>query len=83
MLEIPPDLLEMWDRSGFSVYSIIDHLGGEAPFYDALFSGQIPEPWAMKCRAAIAPQELILGRLARVEAKLDIIFVTLTEGKYQ
>jgi hypothetical protein len=76
-IDIPHFLLQMWDEAGFSVYGLIDHLGGEDAFYEALFSGRIPEPWAMKCRAAISPDEIILARLGRVEAKLD----KLLEGR--
>lgn len=71
MITIPPELLQMWDQSGFSVYGLIDLLGGEEGFYDALFSGAIPEPWAMKARNALTPDETILARLSRVEAKLN------------
>jgi len=77
MIEIPPDLLQMWDESGFSVYGLIDLLGGEEGFYEALFSGQIPEPWALKARNSLTPNETILARLARVEAKLDILLEAL------
>ena len=71
MIEIPPALLEMWDEHGFSIYGLIDLLGGEDAFYTALFDGRIPEPWALKARNSLNPNETILARLARVEAKLD------------
>lgn len=67
---IPDELAKTWYHQGFSLYSLIDLCGGEDKFYEALFTGKIPEDWATKARAALNPDDLILARLLRIETKL-------------